>query len=92
MQGVRGGGGGGREGDWAGGAHPHPPPPRDDLRFSHTTSILQKKKKWSIDLEVGQETSAPPPKKIPDPPLKLHARVTHHPQEPSRQESSKDLF
>ena len=44
---------------------PPPPPPPDDLRFSHTTGILQKKKMWSIDVEVGQETSALPPKKNP---------------------------
>ena len=42
-----------------------PPLSRDDLRFSNTTGILQKKKKtmWFIDVEVEQETSAPPPKK-----------------------------
>ena len=43
-------------------------PPRDDLRFSNTTGILQKNKKktmWFIGVEVEQETSAPPPKKIP---------------------------
>ena len=46
------------------------PPPRDDLRFSNTTGILQKKKTmWFIGVEVGQETSVPPPKKILDPPL-----------------------
>ena len=41
------------------------PPPRNDLRFSNTTGILQKKKKpmWFIGVEVEQETSAPPPKK-----------------------------
>ena len=47
-------------------------PPWDDLQFSNTTGILQKKKKktmWFIGVEVEQETSAPPPKKILDPPL-----------------------
>ena len=41
-----------------------PPPPLDDLRFSNTTGILQKKKKtmWFIGVEVEKETSAPPPK------------------------------
>ena len=41
--------------------------PRDDLRFSNTIGILQKKKKtmWFIGVEVEQETSAPPPKKNP---------------------------
>ena len=41
------------------------PPPRDDLRFSSTTGILQKKTMWFIGVEVEQETSAPPPKKNP---------------------------
>ena len=42
------------------------PPPRDDLRFSNTTDILQKKKTmWFIGVEVQQETNAPPPKKNP---------------------------
>ena len=41
------------------------PPPRDDLRFSNTTGILQKKKKTIcfIGVEVEQETTAPPPQK-----------------------------
>ena len=39
-------------------------PPWDDLLFSNTTGILQKKKTmWFIGVEVEQETSAPPPKK-----------------------------
>ena len=38
---------------------PPPPPPRDDLRFSNTTSIQQKKPMWFIGVEVEQETSAP---------------------------------
>ena len=42
-----------------------PPPPRDDLRFSNTTGILQKKNLWFIGVEVEQETSATPPKKNP---------------------------
>ena len=46
------------------------PPPRDDLRFSYTTGILPKKKTmWFIGVEVEQETSAPLPRKILDPPL-----------------------
>ena len=45
-----------------------PPPPRDDLRFSNTTGILRKKKTmWFTGVEVEQEPSAPPPKKILDP-------------------------
>ena len=39
--------------------------------FSNTTGILQKKTMWFIGDEVEQETSAPPPKKILDPPLDL---------------------
>ena len=44
---------------------PSPPPHRNDLRFSNTTGILQKKTLWFIGVEVDQETSAPPPKKNP---------------------------
>ena len=44
---------------------PPSPPPRDDLQFSNTTGILPKKKIWFIGVEEEQETSAPPPKKIP---------------------------
>ena len=48
----------------------HPPPPQDDLQFSKTTGFLQTKKTmWFIGVEVEQETSAPPPKKILHPPL-----------------------
>ena len=42
-----------------------PPPPGDDMRFSNTTSILQKIPMWFIGVEVVQETSAPPSKKNP---------------------------
>ena len=54
----------GRSREGTGGTHP---PPQDNLRFCNTTGILQKKKKamWFIGVEVEQETSAPPPKKIP---------------------------
>ena len=41
------------------------PRPWDDLRFSNTTGILQKKTMWFIGVEAEQETSAPPPKKNP---------------------------
>ena len=40
-------------------------PPPDDLWFSNTTGILQKKTMWFIGVEVEQETSAPSPKKYP---------------------------
>ena len=56
---------GGARGRVQGVRTPHPPP-RDDLRFSNTTGILQKKKTmWFIGVEVEQATSAPPPKKNP---------------------------
>ena len=42
-----------------------PPSPRDDLWFSNTTGIPQKKTMWFIGDEVEQETSAPPPNKNP---------------------------
>ena len=74
VQGVGGRGGGG-----GAGGRPPPPPPRDDLRFSNKTGILQKKKTlWFIGVEVEQETSAPPPKKILDPPLRLAERNAKH--------------
>ena len=50
--------------DLGGGCSGCAPPPPDDLRFSNTTGILQKKM-WFIGVEVEQETSAPPPKKNP---------------------------
>ena len=43
---------------------------KENLRFSNTTGILQKKKTmWFIGVEVEQKTSAPLLKKILDPPL-----------------------
>ena len=46
-----------------------PSPPWDDLQFSNTTGILPKKKTMRfIGVEVEQGTSAPPPKKILEPP------------------------
>ena len=54
-----------------------PPPTRDDLWFSNTTGILQKKKTfWFIGVEVERETSAPPLKKILDPPLSMMIHLT----------------
>ena len=54
-----------------------PPPLRDDLRFSNTTGICQKKTMWFIGVDVEQETSAPPPKKkILDPPLIGYRKAT----------------
>ena len=48
------------------GVHTPLPPTWDDLRFSNTTGILQKKKTmWFIGVEEEQETSAPPPKTNP---------------------------
>ena len=50
---------------------PPPPPPEMTCRFLiQLHGILPKKKTmWFIGVEVEQETSAPPPKKILDPPL-----------------------
>ena len=43
-----------------------PPPPEMTCSFFNTTGIPPKKKTmWFIGVEVEQETSAPPPKKIP---------------------------
>ena len=53
---------GGSSGRVQGGEHP---PPWDDLWFSNTTGILQKKTMWFIGVEVEQETIASPPKKNP---------------------------
>ena len=61
-----------------------PRPPGDDLRFSNTSGILKKKTMWFIGVKVKQETSAPPLKKILDPPLTqlyalyklIHLRLT----------------
>ena len=54
------------QGEGAGGAHLPPT----------TTGILQKKKTmWFIGIEVEQETSAPPPKKILDPPLVFESQT-----------------
>ena len=54
---------GGSRGRVRGGAHP--PSSWDDLRFSNTTGILQKKTMWYIGVEVELETSTPPPRKNP---------------------------
>ena len=40
------------------------PPPEVTCGFSNTTGIL-----WFIGVEVEQETNAPPPEKILDPPV-----------------------
>ena len=54
---------------------PPSPPRRDDLRFSNTTGILQKKTMWFIGVEVEQETSAPPPKKNPESAPALYKQI-----------------
>ena len=59
----------GRGGSRGGAGGAQPPPSSHPLRFSNTTGMLQKKTSWFIGPEVDQETSAPPPKKILDPPL-----------------------
>ena len=57
------------QGEGAGGAHP--PPPEMTCGFLIQLVSCKKKKKtmWFIGVEVEQKTSAPPPKKILDPPL-----------------------
>ena len=47
-----------------------PPPPEMTCGFLIQLVFCQKKTMWFIGVEVEQETSAPPPKKILDPPLK----------------------
>ena len=52
----------------------HPPPPEMTCGFLIQLVFCKKRKKktmWFIGVEVEQETSAPPPKKILDPPLRL---------------------
>ena len=50
------------------------PPPRDDLRFSNTTGILQKKEKLCglLVLKQGKSRVHPLLKQILDPPLFAH--------------------
>ena len=57
------------------GCAPPPPHPRDDLRFSKQLVFCKKKTMWFIGVDVEQETSAPPPKKILDPPLLVHTNL-----------------
>ena len=52
----------------AGGAHP-PPPPEMTSGFLIQLAFCKKKTMWFIGVEVEQETSSPPPKKILDPPM-----------------------
>ena len=46
-----------------------PPPPEMTCGFLIQLVFYKKKTMWFIGVEVEQETSAPPPKKILDPPL-----------------------
>ena len=52
------------------------PPPEMTCGFLIQLVFCPKKKMWFIGVEVEQETSAPPPKKILDPPL--HSRIKLH--------------
>ena len=55
-----------------GGAPPPPPLPTPEMTFGfliHLVFCKKKKSMWFIGVEVEQETSAPPPKKILDPRL-----------------------
>ena len=51
------------------GCAPPPPPPEMTCGFLIQLVFCKKKTMWFIGVEVEQETSAPPPKKILDPPL-----------------------
>ena len=61
---------------------PPPPPPEMTCGFLITLIFCKKKKPmWFIGVEVEQETSAPPPKKILDPPLmkvKVETEIRRH--------------
>ena len=48
-----------------------PPPPPSEMTCGFLIQLVFCKKKtmWFIGVEIEQETSAPPPKKIQDPPL-----------------------
>ena len=46
------------------------PPPEMTCGFLIQQVFCKKKTKWFIGVEVEQEMSAPPPKKILDPPLR----------------------
>ena len=53
-----------------------PPPPAEmTCSFQIQLVFCEKKTMWFIGVEVEQKTSAPPPKKILDPPLKLTVQV-----------------
>ena len=53
-------------------------PPLPEMTCSFLMQLVFcKKKLWFIGVEVEQETSAPPPKKILDPPLQYKADQEH---------------
>ena len=56
-----------------------PPPPPAEMTCGFLIQLVFCKKKktiWFIGVVVGQETSAPPPKKILDPPLPTIQRLS----------------
>ena len=53
-----------------------PPAPEMTCGFLIQLVFCKKKTMWFIGVEVEQETSAPPPKKILDPPLKYERNFT----------------
>ena len=51
------------------------PPPEMTCGFLNNWYSAKKKTMWFIGVDVEQETSAPPPKKILDPPLLVHTNL-----------------
>ena len=54
-----------------------PPPPKVTCGFLIQLVFCKKKTMWFIGVEVEQETSAPSPKKILDPPLETLSNSEH---------------
>ena len=52
-----------------------PPSPEMTCGFLNNWYSAKKKTMWFIGVDVEQETSAPPPKKILDPPLLVHTNL-----------------
>ena len=52
-----------------------PPPPEMTCGFLTQLVFCKKKNMWFVGVEVEQATSAPPPKKILDPPLLFNMTI-----------------
>ena len=57
-----------------------PPPPEMTFGFLIQLVFCEKKTMWFIGVEVEKETSAPPPKKILDPPLIIYTNKSKQSQ------------